>query len=351
MAKQEKAKGITRQAFLNLLGQGRLQGAWLLEGTEVSLRDAAVAEVRRTLLPTGLEDLNAVTLSAPDADSLIAACETMPFMADMRLVTVTDAAGLTGRPEAEDRLAEYLPKVPPTCLALFLLSAPADSRKKLTKAFMDLKHVVTFAPMDERELGGWIIAQFAAQGKTCDPAAAQELILASGTDSQRLSGEIAKLSALAEGDFISRELVRGGAARTAEYTVFQMLDAVLAGQETRAFLLLRSLLENGEDRLGILALLSRQYRQLQQYKILVHEKVPPQEYAERLGVQGFMVDRLRRQSAAVSGREVKAAVEACIDTEYRVKSGRLNENGSLEALLLRLFTAHREAAARNMRRQ
>jgi hypothetical protein len=41
---------------------------------------------------------------------------------------------------------------------------------------------------------------------------------------------------------------------------------------------------------------------------------------------------------------VRDAVDAWIDTEYRVKSGQINLEGSLEALLLRLFAAHRAKA-------
>ena len=49
-----------------------------------------------------------------------------------------------------------------------------------------------------------------------------------------------------------------------ESTVFQMVDAQVAGDYGEAFLLMHRLLESGEDRMMILAMLLRQYRMLYQ---------------------------------------------------------------------------------------
>ncbi len=122
-----------------------------------------------------------------------------------------------------------------------------------------------------------------------------------------------------------------------------MIDAAMAGRQGAAFSLMTGLLTAGEERLGILALLLRQYRLLQQLKIMQYEKIPQPEYAQRLGVQGFAADRLVNQARQMSNREIKQSLEACLDTEYRVKNGQMPEEGCLEALMLRLFAIRREA--------
>ena len=342
MTWQDKERGIGRQAFMNLLRQGRLSGAWLLEGPEDKLREDAVREIRATLLTPGLEEMDGAVLTDPDPDVLIASCETVPFASPMRLVIVREQTGLTGRAEADERIVDYVGRVPPTTLLLFLLHGDADLRKKLPKALNQDKRLVSFRPMRDAELQGWVIARFAELDLTCDPAAARELIFISGADSNRLSGEIGKIAALCTDGFVPVSAVQAAATRTGEYTVFQMIDAVMAGRRGTAFVLMQGLLEAGQERLGILALLLRQYRLLQQLKIMQYEKIPPQEYARRLGVQGFAADRLVGQARQMSNREIKQSLEACLDTEYRVKSGRMPEEGCLEALMLRLFAIRRE---------
>ena len=167
-----------------------------------------------------------------------------------------------------------------------------------------------------------------------------------GSDTALLRAEIAKLISLCgERDVVTEDDVRAVATRSVECTVFDMVDAVVAGQEGKAFALMRDMLATGSDRLGILAMLLRQYRLLRQVKIMQYEKKAPQEIKQQLGVPPFAAERCIRQAQRFSGGEVRDAVDACVDTEYRVKSGRINLEGSLEALLLRLFAAHRAKAA------
>ena len=349
MAKAEKSKGIGRAAFLNLLRQGKLHGAWLCEGIDGEQMRSAVEEVRRTLLPPGMEELNLTVLHAPETDAFVSACETIPFLADVRLVLVEDQPGLTGRPEADEALVEYAAQVPPTCLALFLLRGAADGRKKLPKALAKLGQIVTFAPMTELELREWTVRRFQELGCVCDPQAALELIHAVGTDSQLLSGEIEKLSAIAlgrdEGGFVGVPLVRAAAAASPEYDVFRLTEEIVAGHETQAFAMLKRLKENGEEELGLLALLLREYRVLQHLKIMQYEKIPVQEAARRLGLSDYIYQKNARLAGQIRGAEVKAGVEVCLDTEYRVKSGQQRAEGLMASVLAELFARRRAAAA------
>ena len=344
MARNEKARGITRQDFLARLEGGKLSGAWLMEGDDDNLRDEAVTAVCKKLLAEGMETLDLASLTAPETDALIAACETMPFMSPMRVVLLRDQPGLTGRAEADEALCEYMERVPPSCLMLIVSHGTADRRKRLPKAMDKLGHVVRFDPMGEAELRDWIIERFARLGKTCDPRAARELMTVSGTDSTLLAGETDKLAAMAEEDFIPVELVSRAATRTGEYNVFRMVDAIVDGRAAQAVALMRELLTGGQEPLGLLAMMLRQYRLLRNVKILQIEKVPRQSYDSRLSLQSFQTDRLVSQASRLSGREVRDALNTCLDTEYLVKSGRLNDRAGLEAALIRIITAH--AAAR-----
>ena len=51
----------------------------------------------------------------------------------------------------------------------------------------------------------------------------------------------------------------------------------------------------------------------------------------------YALEQLQRQARGWSGGQVRRAVEICLDTEYRFKSGRISEEGSLEAALLKLL--------------
>ena len=175
-------------------------------------------------------------------------------------------------------------------------------------------------------------------GKECDERTADFLIFTCGSDTSRLLTEIAKIASHAgENVTIHPDEVRQLATPSTECTVFQMVDAVVAGQNDRAFLLMRNQLLAGTDRLYMLSMLLRQFRLLQHIRIMQYEKCSRDTIRTNLGVPPFAVDQYLRQASMYTNAQIKKAVKICFDTEYAVKSGRLNQEGSLEAVMLKLL--------------
>lgn len=334
---------MDRKDFDRLLTENRLPSVLLFEGDEEYLKQTALNSLRKKLLPEGMEDLNETVLEAPETDAVIAAAETLPFLAERRLVILRDYPALIGRAEADDRLVEYLPKAPDTAVILFFCTQKPDGRKKLYNVIKKLNGIVTFAALKDRELTSFVTGAFRNQGKECDEHTADYLIFTAGSDTSLLLTEIAKISARAgDAPAVTADLVRELATPSTECTVFEMVDAVVSGQESRAFMLLRDLLRNGGDRVYILAMLLRQFRLLQHIKVMQYEKKSPDFIRSALGVPPFAVSQYTRQASLWSGGQVKAAVKICFDTEYAVKSGRLNQEGSAEAVMLKLFALRKK---------
>ena len=143
---------MDRKELMQAIKDGRVKGAYLLEGTEENIKASALAALRKKLLPEGLEELNENLMDNPTTDALIAAAETLPFLADQRLVVVREHPALTGRAEADDRLLDYLQHVPDSCVMVFMQRGKADARKKLYKAVQKHGAVVTFSPLTDVEL-------------------------------------------------------------------------------------------------------------------------------------------------------------------------------------------------------
>ncbi len=328
---------MERKAFLDALAKGQIPSVLLFEGDEAWLKQSALASLRSALLPPGLEELNETRLENPDTDTLIAAAETLPFMADRRLVLLRDYPPLVGRGESDDRLAAYLPQVPPTTVLLFDCVQKPNAKKKLYTVIKKLGGIVTFAPLRDRELTTFVTEGFREQGKACAERVADLLIFTCGTDTALLRTEIAKIAARRAEPAVSAEDVRELATPSAESTVFQMVDAVVAGQKARAFALMNAQLRRGEDRIFLLAMLLRQFRLMQHIKIMQYEKRSERDIHAALGLPSFAAEQYIRQAGAWSGGKIRRAVRLCLDTEYAVKSGQLNQEGSLEAVMLKLM--------------
>ena len=329
---------MDRKDFDRLLAQGGIPSVLLFEGEEEHMKQAALGALQKKLLPEGLEDLNRTLLDAPETDQIIAAAETLPFMADRRLVIVRDHPALTGRAEADDRLAEYLPSVPASAVLLFYCTQKPDGRKKLYTAVKKLNGIVVFSPLRDRELTSFVTSAFRDLGKECDERTADLLVFTCGSDTGLLLTEIAKVASHAgDAPSIRPDSIRAVATPSAECTVFQMVDAVVSGQGSRAFLLMRNQLLAGADRMYMLSMLLRQFRLLQHIKIMQYEKKSPADIYAALGMGSWVAQQYVRQAASYTGRQVKNAVALCLDTDLNIKSGKLREEGALEALMIRLL--------------
>ncbi len=333
---------MERKEFLKLLSQRKVPSVLLFEGEETHLMQSALSELRAALLPPGLEDLNESRLEDPETDALIAAAETVPLMADRRLVTVRDYPALVGKSETDDRLIAYLKSVPKETVLLFFCVQPPNKKKKLYTTVQKMGGVVTFERMNGAELTTFVTSAFKERGRECDERTADFLIFTSGRDTSALLSEIDKISARrTDGSPVSPDDVRDLAVPTSESTVFQITDALIGGQDARVFQLLRDQMTRGESEIKILALILRQFRIMQHIRIQLYEKKSSRDVQNMLNsvfhIPPFIAPQYVRQANSWSNRQIKAAVQLCTDTDYAVKSGRLNQEGSLEAVLLKLL--------------
>lgn len=333
---------MTHTEFFAALKRGEVARAYLFDGEEEYVKERALEALRAKLLPEGLEALNETALTTPTAAQIIECAEMVPVMAERRLVIARECAYVTsgkaaGDSEGAERLVKYLDALPDSACIVFYVRGQADGRKKLSQAIAKKAAAVRFDPLSDAELNRWIASQFKPLGKAIAPQTAMQLAFTSGRELMTLAQEIRKLAAYA-GDRaeITREDVEKVATHTAECTVFQMTDALVAGREAEAFRLLNVLLENGEGRIGALAMIARQYRNMLHYKLQRAAGVPEAEIAKRLGVPSFAARRLAGQVQRESAESLKAKLDLCVETDYAIKSGRMREDAALERAMMLL---------------
>ena len=333
---------MTQDAFFAAVKRGDIAPVYFFQGEEEHIKEHALAALRKRLLPEGLEALNETILQNPPAEAIIESAETLPMMADRRLVLVRDSALLgSGKAagEAEDsaRLVAYLDNPPPSACIVFYLRGMPDGRKKLTQALAKKAEVVKFDRLGDADLQRWIAQQLQRMGKQITREDAAYVSFIAGNELMVLSGELEKVAAHAgDAEMVTRADIDAVVTRTLESNVFEMVDALVAGKEAEAFARLRIMLENGEARIGILAMMSRQYRNLLHLKLMQQGGVPEAELQRRIGVPPFAMRRLFAQSRAASQEELRAKLDLCVDTDYAIKSGKMREDIALERAMIRL---------------
>ncbi len=342
---------MNHTAFFAAIKAGQIAPLYLMEGTEEYIKQQGLLRLCEKVLPAGLEPMNLTELTDPDANTLIAAAETLPFLGEKRIVVVRDLDLLTAgrKQENEDKaeqLLQYLPKMSPSTCLVFYMKGKADGRKKLYTYLKKADALVDFSPMSDGECAQWAQRSLRALGKQLDGDTAAQLLFTVGRDAALLKQEMDKLANYAaEREVITVADIEAVCTKSLECTVFQMVDAQVAGKNEEAFRLLHNMVRGGEDRMGILAMLLRQYRILYHMRCLLEERVPESKQASLLGIPPFAVARTQNQARRYGAERLKAAYEDLLSMEQKIKAGQMPQEGCAETALLRLNGILREKTA------
>lgn len=336
---------MTWNEFYQALKADDIAPVYLFMGPEALVKREALEALRKKLLPPGLEALNDATLEGISAREITDACETMPMMCDRRVVTVRDWAPLLpGKAKNEEADTEWMQKwlenPPQTCALVFYMRGEMDGRKKMTALLKKKAAVVDFQLLTDSELSRWCARRLKPLGKKLTPQALNTLTYMAGRELTRLAGELDKLADYAgEREEITDADVRAIVPASLEYNVFELLNSLLAGDMKKGQQTVNSLLQGGQNPVGILAMLTRQVRQLAHMKCALDAGTPVQTVQQQLNMHPYAAKQTARQCAKLSADWLTALYEKCVDADYAVKSGRLRDRDALDALVIHIGLA------------
>ncbi len=346
---------MTWNDFYKSVKAGQYQNVYLFTGPEEHNKREALAALRCAVLPAGLEALNDVTLEGVGAQEIIDCAETLPVMCERRIVVVRDWPPLMAsksrkakNPEAAEektdgdtvRMLEWLKDPPESCILVFYMMAELDGRKKLAAALKKLDGYVEFDYLSGATLAKWCAQQLKPMGKRISADAVNEMTLMAGQDLTRLLGELQKLAAyVGDAPEIDVPAVRAVVTPSPEYSVFMILDHLLAGRLAEATQVVNSVLMNEPSAVRIISLIGNQLRIDAHMKCALEESGNTAEVERALGIKSGRAWHIKKQIGPVRANLLKELYLACVDTEYAIKSGRVQERAALNALLLKIYQA------------
>lgn len=189
-------------------------------------------------------------------DALSDSVENLPMMAERSLIRVDDVDLFKLGEKDRERLIALLGDLPPYCCLVFAYGAseykPDRRQKKLFEAISQNATVVEFPKQSQRDLTVWIIRHFKSHQKTISPELCAYLIDITGGSMSALGGEIGKIAAFAPGSEIRRSDIDAVTEPVLDAVVFQMTDALGAGDYEGALKKLQVLYQMQQEPISIL---------------------------------------------------------------------------------------------------
>lgn len=319
------------------------RNVYLLYGQETYLKKNYRDLLLRGLLPEGTEgsmNFTAYEGAGLDVKELIAQAETMPFFADYRVILIENSGIFSKKGKKEDRdlLGDYL-------------TAPSESTKLI---FIENEAVKTYKAVKEIEKKGliqelnawrgdtlkrWILSRIKKAGLQITNDAYTEFctrtsVSTDGSDTmQYMDNELEKLIAYCtDRETITLTDVETICSGQVNSKVFAIIDAIVGKDEGAVMKIYSDLLIIREPPERIISLIEQQFMRLLLTASMVQNHVSTQEMTEVLR-QDWILRKNRQLLAKISTDEISKILKRAEDYDYRIKSGKIDRQIALEALL------------------
>lgn len=305
-------------------------------GEEPYLIQQATQYLKVCALAGGAADFNFTSFYAADVNvsQVRDEVETLPMMAPRRVILLREVHDLTDKEwqELESLFTS------PVDSSVFILSAgKIDKRKKFFKILLEKAQLVEFKKPFENQIPGWVRHICKGHALTISDDAIQLLHRLVGSQLTEIEAEVRKLA-----DFISPKVdialedVAKCVSKKREENVFDLCESIANGSRVEALEQLVQLLDQGQNEVGIVSLISRHIRILQLIRQGLEQNLTGQKLATLAQVPSYYVQDYVRQSRKWTQRRLEQALLVLAETDKALKSSPISGHIWLENLILKI---------------
>lgn len=321
--------------FNTKLEKGQIENLYFLYGEETFLLDEALRKLKETALGDGLADFNLSTFYGKDADvtSLQEALETLPMMAQRRVVILKDAQDFKDKNWEE---LSSLIEEPVDTTTWICISTKIDKRKKLFKNIQKKGIVCEFRKPFENQIPSWIQYIAKRQGLQIGMQESQIVHQVVGANLLAIDNEMKKLAQyMGDRQNVTIEDIAKVVSQSRIDSVFSLTDAIGARDRAGALECLANLLEHGQNEVGALALITRHVRILAGLQQAKEEGLRGGKLSQRVGVPAFFLKKYEAQSQRWSPAKLRSTYQALLETDRALKASPVSSHIWLENFVIK----------------
>lgn len=305
----------------------------------------SISNIKKKYISKDFEDLNYYKFdgSIVQKETIINACETLPFMSEKKLVVIYRADFLR-RSAKEDKsgmskfIVEYLSKVPNYCI-LIIYCVLETKREKITEKVKKLEGscLVVKDDKNRRDVFERRIKEIIeAKGGTADRVLVSLIASMLPNDTGVIENEIEKLLCYTLDRPITKEDIYKVFKKSTDDDVFDMVDKLSTKQPEKALMIFNKLMDNGEKGMAILSLIERQFRVMFYMKIGREEAKGKNDFVSKFNLNPYICEKNMKEAEKFPLEILKRNLSLCLSTEKRLKSVSSDEKLEIESLIVRL---------------
>lgn len=324
----------TPQNFEDSIRRQEVYPFYYLYGEETYLVEDALTRLEKLALGEGLRDFNLTKYygDEADGDAVREAIETLPMMAQVRVVILREAQDMSDK-----KWEQILPvlETPVDSCVFICVATKIDKRKKYAKRFLESGVTVEFKRPYDNQIPDWIRTIASRHSMQLEPDAVEVMHQLVGGNLSDINAEMLKLSQyLGIRKTATENDVLKSVSRIRVQSVFELTDAIASQDRERALVNLSNLLEHGQNEVGVLSLISRHVRILQLVNTGLSEGLSGARLSTRAGVSQFFLKQYVEQSRYWNDKKIERTFGLLLDTDRALKSSAISNSIWLEKLIV-----------------
>jgi DNA polymerase-3 subunit delta len=246
------------------------------------------------------------------------------------------------RPAESETVAALIDAIAPTTTLLLASTGMAGDHALVRMVKETGGEVRAFMLPRKGDLGRWLVERGKMLGVTVDRDAAQLLADLIGSNPVMLQSELVKLATYAgEGERITPPMVDALVGSVPQERIFDLVDAIAAGDSASAFRLLRAQVQAAsggpmDTALYLIRMLARQMRILLGIQLGLEAGRARSQIVADLKLPRYFADRYFRQARRLSAGQVMQTFEQLAALEYSLKNGTIDAAAGLDLLVGKL---------------
>ena len=331
--------GILGEAELKNEIKSGASGGYFFYGDEDYLKSFYAAELVKSVADdeSGFGEFNHIIINtdAFDGAALENALASLPLMSERKIVEMRSPDISSWREKEKNEFTDIISRLDRYPHTVFLVTVNRDCfdegnpPKRPSAMFKTIaKYIkpVAFELQSESKLARWIERRAAKSGVSVSPDVSSRVIRMCGRDMRYLAGETDKLIAytLAHGEnSVRSEYVPLVCSETSADDAFELANAVIAGDRTRALNALLSYKQRKEEPIAVLASVSRTVCDLLCSAIILEDGGDKKDIASSLKIHEYRAELYKNAVTGVNPDRLRAALDRCRKTDVLLKSTTL----------------------------
>ncbi len=338
MGPREKAdsKGISLRELEKNLSENRISPLYFITGPEIFLVKESLRRIQSHLLSPESVDFNyeVFRIGEVETGSIRSAVETLPVFSTKRVIVCEEAHRLK---EVDWKILQPVVKEPvETCVLIFVSPEP-DGRKKIIKDLLLSCEVISAQTPKTAQWFSWLDWMGKRAGISFSDSAVALIKEYACYDLMHLETEVKKLKNFLgpEKTHISGEDVLKVVPRVRPENIFALSKAIGRRNLSSALVCLARLLEDNQNEIGVLSLISRHVRILARVKEGVKKGYTERTLCNKTGVHRFFIRDYMQESDLWTEKKILSTIKILKDTDKALKSSPLSAHIWLENFIIK----------------